>query len=335
MSEINEPEDTTGEPTDEAMPVEAVEAVEQSSSEQSSSEEMDPDADLISSVRGLIKNGELVSERLEKLLPGVLETAEATNSAADVSRRASSTLETGLQHLQARVNALNEASEKSALLATRVMTGAATAMIIAVFIYGFVAFQLSSRVSQVDAMLVAVSKRVVQMNNALETFEQLRFSINNLAVAQTEMAERQSLMVDAIARSELSTRSLAVNVPDQAAKQVGEKTDQVIKQVTAKTAEVVAQVTRLGQDLESQGKMVSKLSDSLGNVGKQIKSLEGRVSNVQKLNADVEALVTLEREKYLDVLQRQLALDESAQEDEDQAPVEPPKPDFVIFSAKK
>ncbi|KRP18623.1 MAG: hypothetical protein ABS23_07810 [SAR92 bacterium BACL16 MAG-120619-bin48] len=329
MSEINEPEDTTGEPTDEAM------AVEQSSSEQSSSEEMDPDADLISSVRGLIKNGELVSERLEKLLPGVLETAEATNSAADVSRRASSTLETGLQHLQARVNALNEASEKSALLATRVMTGAATAMIIAVFIYGFVAFQLSSRVSQVDAMLVAVSKRVVQMNNALETFEQLRFSINNLAVAQTEMAERQSLMVDAIARSELSTRSLAVNVPDQAAKQVGEKTDQVIKQVTAKTAEVVAQVTRLGQDLESQGKMVSKLSDSLGNVGKQIKSLEGRVSNVQKLNADVEALVTLEREKYLDVLQRQLALDESAQEDEDQAPVEPPKPDFVIFSAKK
>ena len=312
-----------------------VEAVEQSSSEQSSSEEMDTDADLISSVRGLIKNGELVSERLEKLLPGVLETAEATNSAADVSRRASSTLETGLQHLQARVNALNEASEKSALLATRVMTGAATAMIIAVFIYGFVAFQLSSRVSQVDAMLVAVSKRVVQMNNALETFEQLRFSINNLAVAQTEMAERQSLMVDAIARSELSTRSLAVNVPDQAAKQVGEKTDQVIKQVTAKTAEVVAQVTRLGQDLESQGKMVSKLSDSLGNVGKQIKSLEGRVSNVQKLNADVEALVTLEREKYLDVLQRQLALDESAQEDEDQAPVEPPKPDFVIFSAKK
>ena len=332
MSEINEPEDTTGEPTDETMPVEAV---EQSSSEQSSSEEMDPDADLISSVRGLIKNGELVSERLEKLLPGVLETADATNSAADVSRRASSTLETGLQHLQARVNALNEASEKSALLATRVMTGAATAMIIAVFIYGFVAFQLSSRVSQVDAMLVAVSKRVVQMNNALETFEQLRFSINNLAVAQTEMAERQSLMVDAIARSELSTRSLAVNVPDQAAKQVGEKTDQVIKQVTAKTAEVVAQVTRLGQDLESQGKMVSKLSDSLGNVGKQIKSLEGRVSNVQKLNADVEALVTLEREKYLDVLQRQLALDESAQEDEDQAPVEPPKPDFVIFSAKK
>ena len=332
MSEINEPEDTTGEPTDEAMPVEAV---EQSSSEQSSSEEMDPDADLISSVRGLIKNGELVSERLEKLLPGVLETAEATNSAADVSRRASSTLETGLQHLQARVNALNEASEKSALLATRVMTGAATAMIIAVFIYGFVAFQLSSRVSQVDAMLVAVSKRVVQMNNALETFEQLRFSINNLAVAQTEMAERQSLMVDAIARSELSTRSLAVNVPDQAAKQVGEKTDQVIKQVTAKTAEVVAQVTRLGQDLESQGKMVSKLSDSLGNVGKQIKSLEGRASSVQKLNADVEALVTLEREKYLDVLQRQLALDESAQEDEDQAPVEPAKPDFVIFSAKK
>ena len=58
MSEINEPEDIAGEPADEATPVEAVEDVEQSSSEQSLSEEMDPDADLISSVRGLIKNGD-------------------------------------------------------------------------------------------------------------------------------------------------------------------------------------------------------------------------------------------------------------------------------------
>ena len=65
--------------------------------------------------------------------------------------------------------------------------------------------------------------------------------------------------------------------------------------------------------LEAQGTQLSKVSSSVVALGSQLKSFEGQVSNVSKLNADVEAIITLERHKYLDLLRRQVELEESRQ----------------------
>jgi uncharacterized phage infection (PIP) family protein YhgE len=255
---------------------------------------------------------EKITESLEQLLPGVLEIAEATNSAADVSRKSSAALKKGLDQVKSQADALNAASEKSALLSSRIMIGAMSALVISVFLYGFIAFQLASRVTQVDSMLVAVSKRIVQMNSALDTFEQLRASIGQLAGTQAQFSDRQMLLIEAVSRTEVSARSLATEVPDLAAQQVGEKTDQI-----------VAQVSGLSADLEGQAAIVSTLSKSVGALGKQMKSLEAQVSNVKKLNADVEALIALERENYLDVLQARQA---------EGKPAEPePAPSVVVY----
>ncbi|MDB9969412.1 hypothetical protein OAD77_01440 [Porticoccaceae bacterium] len=168
-------------------------------------------------------------------------------------------------------------------------------------------------------MLVAVSKRVVQMNNALNTFEQLRSSIGQLAVTQAQFSDRQMLLIEAVSRSEVSTRSLAKEVPDLAAQKVGLKTDQIATQVSS-----------LSDDLAGQSTVVSTLSKSVGALGQQMKSLEAQVSNVKKLNADVEALIALERENYLDVLQRQVAVEEARQAEG--KPVEPePAPSVVVY----
>lgn len=272
------------------------------------------------SVESLSARVEKISERIDELLPGVLETAEATNGAADVSRKASATLKKGLDKIQSQADALNSASEKSALLANRVMIGAVSSLVIAVFVYGFIAYQLASRVTQVDSMLVAVSKRIVQMNSALTTFEQLRFSLEQLAGRQAEFADRQMLLVEAVSRTEVSARALVTEVPSLAAEQVGEKTNQVVTQIAS-----------LGKDLKGQAIIVTDLSTSVGALGKQMKSLESRVNNVQKLNADVEALIALEREKYLDVLSRQVALEEARQTDGKPQPEVEPAPSIVVY----
>ena len=61
-----------------------------------------------------------------------------------------------------------------------------------------------------------------------------------------------------------------------------------------------------------------------------MKCLEKQVSNVKKLNADVEALIALEKENYLDVLQRQVAVEEARQAEG--MPVEPePAPSIVVY----
>jgi hypothetical protein len=284
-------------------------------------EEPESQGDTAESVESLGNTAAKVTESLEQLLPGVLEIAEATNNAADVSIKSSAALKKGLDQVGSQVESLNAASEKSAVLASRVMIGAISALVISFFLYGFVAFQLAARVTQVDSMLVAVSKRVVQMNSALETFEQLRFSMNKLSASQAQFSERQMLLVEAVSRTEVSARALATEVPDLAAQQVGLKTD-----------EIVSQVSSLGKDLEGQGAIVAKLSGTVSAMGEQVKSLQSQVGNVKQLNADVEALIALERENYLEVLQRQVDLEEARQAEGKAVEPEPePVPSVVVF----
>ena len=248
----------------------------------------------------LLKNAKDISGRLEVLVPGVLDTADATNSAADVSRRASSALENGLDHLQKRVNELVDASAKSATLSGRVLLGSVSALLVAIGLFVFMSFQLSDRVAQVDGMMVAISKRVVQMNAGLTNFEKMNYSINQLAIKQAQFASNQKLLVQAVTNAEAATKNLNVQVPDAAAKSVGVETNKL-----------AVQVKSLKSTLSSQGAQLDKVASSVVALGSQLKSFEGQVDNVSKLNADVEALITLERDKYLDLLRRQVEIEES------------------------
>jgi len=250
----------------------------------------------------VLKNAKDISGRLEVLVPGVLDTADATNSAADVSRRASSALENGLDHLQKRVNELVDASAKSASLSGRVLLGSVSALLVAIGLFVFMSFQLSDRVAQVDGMMLAISKRVVQMNSGLENFEKMNYSINQLAIKQAQFADNQTLLVQAVSKAEAATKNLNTEVPDAAA-----------KSVSAQTSVLAGQVKSLKSALVAQGAQLDKVSSSVVALGSQLKSFEGQVDNVSKLNADVEALITLERDKYLDLLRRQVELEESRQ----------------------
>ncbi len=291
--------------TDDATPTEADASLEQESSE--ATEDMIVDNSNEGPAEGdyerfsnVLKSAKEISGRLEVLVPGVLDTADATNSAADVSRRASSALENGLDHLQKRVNELVDASAKSALLSSRILMGSVSALLVAIGLFVFMSFQLSDRVSKVDSMMMSVTKRVVQLNSALDSFDKLNYSINQLAIKQARFASNQMLLVKAVSSAEAATKTLNAEVPVAAAKSVSKETDKMAGQIKSLNASLLA-----------QGKQLKSVSNSVVALGTQVKSFEGSVGNVAKLNADVEALITLERDKYLELLRRQIELEES------------------------
>ena len=296
----NQVDETTADENAETVAVETTEAEQQQAVDESNDEALTA-ADL-ERFSHVLKNAKDISGRLEVLVPGVLDTADATNSAADVSRRASSALENGLDHLQKRVNELVDASAKSASLSGRVLLGSISALLVAIGLFVFMSFQLSDRVAQVDGMMLAISKRVVQMNSGLENFEKMNYSINQLAIKQAQFADKQTLLVQAVSDAEAATKNLNTEVPDAAA-----------KSVSAQTSVLAGQVKSLKSALVAQGAQLDKVSSSVVALGSQLKSFEGQVDNVSKLNADVEALITLERDKYLDLLRRQVELEESRQ----------------------
>ena len=259
-----------------------------------------------------------ISGRLEVLVPSLLDTADATNSAADVSRRASLTLEKGLSQVQQRVKELDEASAKSNQLSGYILIGAVTILFVSVGVFSFMAQQLNAKTNQVDSMLVALSQRVVNMNSALSLFDEIKGTMNALAIEQAQFSDTQTDLIASVRDSVRISASIKSDVPEAAAKRVSESTAVVVKQVNA-----------LSGTVKAQSANVAKVTKSVAVLAKQLKSMQGQVGNVQALNADVQSLITLERAKYLDVLRRQVALEEAR--DRDEEPEEEVVPAVVTF----
>ena len=259
-----------------------------------------------------------ISGRLEVLVPSLLDTADATNSAADVSRRASLTLEKGLSQVQQRVKELDVASAKSNQLSGYILIGAVTILLVSVGVFSFMAQQLNAKTNQVDSMLVALSQRVVNMNSALSLFDEIKGTMNSLAIEQAQFSDTQNDLIASVRNAERLAGALKNDVPEAAAKRVSQSTAVVVKQVDALAARVA-----------KQSADVAKVTKSVALLATQLNSMQGQVGNVKALNADVQSLITLERAKYLDVLQRQVALDEAR--DRDDEPEEEVVPSVVTF----
>ena len=86
-------------------------------------------------------------------------------------------------------------------------------------------------------------------------------------------------------------------MPEAAAKRIAIETDKVATEVVA-----------LKEEVNHVHQHITKVSNVTDLLNEQISKVELELANAKKLNSDVEALVTLEREKYLDVLERQTDL---------------------------
>ncbi len=318
MSMAEEDDNIDSEDQD-AMEEEATEGEEseggESGDDQDAAQTFDKYQEDLTDVLGYAKQ---ISGRLEVLVPSLLDTADATNSAADVSRRASLTLEKGLSQVQQRVKELDEASAKSNQLSGYILIGAVTILFVSVGVFSFMAQQLNAKTNQVDSMLVALSQRVVNMNSALSLFDEIKGTMNALAIEQAQFSDTQTDLIASVRDSVRISASIKSDVPEAAAKRVSESTAVVVKQVNA-----------LSGTVKAQSANVAKVTKSVAVLAKQLKSMQGQVGNVQALNADVQSLITLERAKYLDVLRRQVALEEAR--DRDEEPEEEVVPAVVTF----
>tara|TARA_B110000967_G_C18901573_1_gene575762 strand:+ start:4824 stop:5600 length:777 start_codon:yes stop_codon:yes gene_type:complete len=191
----------------------------------------------------------------------------------------------------------------------RIMIGCVVFMILVISIYGLMAWQTSTRVSKLDENIQTTLKVVQELNEA----------VAKLASSQGELTTQQNLLGEAVAKAESSVTQMENTIPDAAAEKVSIETDKVI-----------VQIKDLEKSLKSQGNSIVSVTSVVDKLGSQLRGFEDRLKNVQKLSADVEALVTLEKEKYLNVLTRQADLQEKQSGPD---PIKVPRdPNMVFYS---
>lgn len=154
--------------------------------------------------------------------------------------------------------------------------------------------RMSARVSELDSMLLAVGKRTVELNASVQALDVTAEKFREVSQKMAALSESQESVKAMYQQLEnkldgvfKQTESVAQQVPEQTAKQVAANSDNLLKQIQAVNARIQSQAGAV-QTLQAQ-----------------IKTLSGTVGNVDALKRDVQALVVLQRERYLEALQRQ------------------------------
>jgi len=240
----------------------------------------------------------LLSQQFVTLSSSVLDAADVASQAAKAANEAGQKF----NHSSARLTKLSQGMGKTS---TIVLASTAVLMVISIGFFAAMGVRLISKVNQLDATVMTVGKRAVELNTSLESLGLMGEKISELTVQQEQLAKSQVELEQRIAATLASSTESVQKVPEALA-----------KQMAASTRGVTKQVEGLGSQLKTQVNAVQALS-------KDVKALQSTVGDVNVLKRDVQALVTLQRERYLEQLQKQAA---AAAEARRPPPVQFPRP---------
>lgn len=215
------------------------------------------------------------AQKMDTLSGLVLDAAELANRSAATSTSAGTKL--------MEVHAALEAELAQARKHSKIVLGVAGAIaVISLGLTAAVVAQVSSRMARLDATVLAVGKRYVELTAGLESLTVLNDSLAEMQAKQEAYAALQAKLASNLEESSKTQAGLVTQLPQATA-----------KEVQARTQALMSQVQAIDSKVQAQGAAVKKMAD-------EVKAMQVQNENVGALKRDVEALVVLQRERYLE-----------------------------------
>lgn len=164
----------------------------------------------LQAVQVLVENNRSASQQLESLMAIVLDAAEVAN------RSASTVAATGNQLFKA-ADTLAKNNRSANIQAKLVLALTGTVLVGAAVAFSFMTMQLNEKVEQVDAMLLAVGKRAVDLKARLEAMDDINTTLAELSLKQDNTQSVQMAIEDKLARVADQTRSFEPSKNNKAA----------------------------------------------------------------------------------------------------------------------
>jgi len=208
------------------------------------------------------------NEELEGIKLVALESAELATRSANLAVGAGENMKKATHHLEE----LMKVNKKQHQILLAIACGL---MFITALVFATSIFSLKSRITQMDAMLASLSKRVVELNDSIELVGSVNEGLQEMVSKQDDMTKMQSSLetrlADAIKKSE--------SVPERTAQQVGEKGQVLADQV---------------KSLEGRFVQQSKAMNALAS---QVTGLKGAVGETGGFKKEMETLASLQKER--------------------------------------
>jgi myosin heavy subunit len=208
------------------------------------------------------------NDELEGIKMVALESAELATRSANLAVGAGENMKKATHNLEE----LMKVNKKQQQILLGIACGL---MFVTALVFATSIFSLKSRITQMDTMLSALSKRVVELNDTIELVSSVNEGLQEMVSKQDDMTKMQSSLetrlADAIKKSE--------SVPERTAQQVGEKGQVLADQV---------------KSLESRFVQQSRAMNALAS---QVTGLKGAVGETGGFKKEMETLASLQKER--------------------------------------
>ena len=224
----------------------------------------------------------------------MLDSAELANRAAGMAAKAAGEMHGATTHLTGAAAAMTDAHQSARIHGIVVLATFGALMLTSMTLFGFMSYRLQSRIAAADEMLLAVGKRIVTMNEAME-------QITGAGETLRDISSRQDTIVGSQA-----------------------KLDARLDEVVSAMAHAAAQTASKPADAKAQdlGKMIQALDAKLQAQSAALNSLASQVRAVPQVPKPDPSAVRREVEAAL----RQQKAAEAANKPVAVAPPPPPAP---------
>lgn len=209
------------------------------------------------------KDAEMTDMRLV-----IMDSAELATRAAGLAADAGVQLRSVSKELQGATH-----SQRKFSIILLVVCG--SLMLVAGGVFAALAWRLQARVNQLDAMVLAVGKRVVGMDASMESVGAVQEALQALLAKQEAIAELQVKIDGRLDEAIKSTQGM----PELTAKQVDLKTQAMSQQVNAMDGRLKAQ------------------AGALSTLSNQMKGLQGALGDSGAVRRELEAQARQQRER--------------------------------------
>jgi len=222
----------------------------------------------------------------------LLDAAETANDVAQAAERIGHSFQGGMTELNTHLGGIQKLNKT-------IVYAMGGILFLGLLVFVYMATSLTVRLSRLDATLEAVGTRVVKQAAGLRELEQIREAMGVVAETQRDLLLAQDRLTVALQDTQQRLESLPTTVPSA-----------LEPRIESALAEGMDELNRrvdvLGNALGGQDAVLKSTTDAVESMARRLQTVDGRTRSLLRLESDVEALVTLSRERYLEVLEAQL-----------------------------
>jgi chaperonin cofactor prefoldin len=208
--------------------------------------------------------------QLQDLKSTILDSAELATRGASLAAKAGAEMHQAAQKLL-------ESTSIQQKLNKIILAVFGVTMFLSIIVFAIMAFRISDRVGQLDAMVLAVGKRVVSMDASIEQISTASDQLKDVALKQDAISSAQSKLE---ARIDEAIKASQVG-PDLKAKEADEQSKNLIKLVQGLEGKIQAQ------------------ANSTKAISGQIQKLQSALPEAGSFRREVESAIRLLRERQV------------------------------------